>query len=315
MSETSKFPSHKLDATEIIGKLATSDEFQHNLDEGYSTQRALARGALELAGMNPTEFQISDDEIHTEDEFEPRTENLTQTSALNALVGAMPSFVHGLEGIDHHQKTGELGAKEFRSMKWRTARFNHTLKALIDLDSSLDFDNITDTATTMYGVLNRDRWGDDRNGYEGAARSFRKRFEGVLRGMQQEVVARQVIETINQTNPSDDAQPRVIVSSHVSVEDDLKGVDLYVTLDGVTFPVDIKASERTADSARKKSSHPASIITSGINSHRLNGSFVADPFLARRAAPDMLKKLYTARAEFLAKQKPTTSSRTLRIAA
>ncbi len=300
MSEQPAFrPDSEPDATAIISTIADAPEFQEARADGYNISRALARTALGFTGMEAA--QLPSD---LEDEYEPSTKETNQDNAWYAVAGTLGSFVHGLEGIRHHHETEQLDRSTYRSLKGRAARFNHALKSLIEQQPELSFAAITTMVTDLYGVLNRERWGDDRAGFDAEAAWFQKQLEIRLRGMQQEVVARQVIETINQLGPPQ-ASPRVAVDSHVSVADDLKGKDLYVTLDGVTFPVDIKASERTAAACRKHSRSPQAIITSGIPSRALQGAFQADELSARRAAHGMLHKLTAARNEYLAQQPST----------
>lgn len=301
MPETiAPFPvKETLDAAEIVTSLVSKPEYERNLNEGYAPSRALARCALELTGMNH--------DMTIEDMYEPDLATTNPETARNAVIGALPAFVHGIEGIREYHTGGNISSREYRSMKGRAARFNHTVKAMIKQNTSLNFRNVTDTVTTLYGVVNRERWQDDRNGYEQEAKWFHAQFEARLRGMQQEVLAHQVIQSINQVDPIIDVktgrkQPRVTIDTSVSIEDDLKGTDMYVTLDGVTFPIDIKASERTAEQTRKKSSHPKSIITTGFTTAELNGAFRVNSKLARKIAPTMLEKLHVAREEYVSKQ-------------
>lgn len=286
-------------AASILDAVVASQEFQNNTEKGYPMLRALSRSALELAGMNKR--------MPYESDFELKTEEATPEQALYALVGMMPEYVYGIEGIRHHHTEEKFPFSTYKSMKARTAKFNHAVKTMIAGDTSLDFSRVSTMVTTLYGVVNRERWGEDREGYEKEANWFKRQFEGVLRGMQQEVIALQVIDKINEINPAVDKKtgdyiPRVVADPHVSAEDDLQGADIYITLDGVTFPIDIKASERTAENTRKKSSHPASVMTTGISSSELGDAMKLDDWRARKAAPAMLEKLYAARAEFVAKQ-------------
>ena len=300
MSETIvPFPKKTtLDAYQIVGEFADDSEFQKDREKGYNISRALARTALKRTGMNPS--------LVMEEQYEPDLSDTTPEKSLNAMIGALPAYIHGLEGIREHHETGKLRYREHQSMKRRASQLNHSIKSMIKQNTSLTFQNITDTAATLYGVMNRERWGEDRPGYEAEARWFKKQFEGDLRGMQHEVLAQQVIQAINLVNPIIDPKtgketPRVTIDTSVSVEDDLHGTDMYVTLDGVTFPIDIKASERTAENVRKKSSHPDSIITTGFTAQELNGAFRVNTKLAKQAAPAMLDKLYAARAEYMHK--------------
>ncbi|MEO7905202.1 MAG: hypothetical protein ABIR91_05425 [Candidatus Saccharimonadales bacterium] len=306
MSETlNTTPSTPFDATEMISSVVSLPEYKRNLEEGNNAVRAFGRTGLELAGMRHSVRP------EVEDTFEPDLKDANVDTIRYALIGELPSFIHGVEGIRAYYDTDQVDKRAFTSMKGRAARFNHTVKALIEQDKSLNFSAIETAVVTLYGVMNRDRWADNRAGYEREARWFTNQFDARLRGMQQEVLAHQIIETINDVDPIIDPltkqkYPRLEINTNVSVEDDLHGTDMYITLDGVTFPIDIKASERTVDNARRKSLHPASIITTGITSLDLKGAFRINTKHARRAAPGMLEKLYAARAEYVA-QHPAVS--------
>ena len=286
MSEAPSHTPHDIDAVQVFDTVANSREYLTNRQLGYSTKRAFARSALQLAGMERGQ--------RYEDEYEPDTKNMTKEMALNAMVGTLPSFVYGLEGIRHHHEIAKHDYRTYRSLRARAARFNHAAKALIYQDPSISFGSLSSTITSLYGAMNRDRWDGNPDGYTKEARWFKGQIEGVLRGMYQEVAAARVIQAIENADVS--------VDSHVSAKDDLDGADLYVTLDGVTFPVDIKASERTARASREKSRRPCAVITSGLPSPTHGDTFAIDPAMASQAADAMLDKLYDARTEFLATQ-------------
>lgn len=286
-----RFAPHDLKPAEIIDNIVESSEYLDNREKGYSVYRALARSALELAGM--------DSKTNFEDDYSPEELDNTPEANLNTLFGTMPSFVYGLEAIRHHHEESRLPSREYRSHKSRATKFNHAVKNLISGDPGLRFNNAVDTVSILYGVTNSHRWEGDSDGWQKEQKWFREQIEQRMRGMQQEVLAAQLIESINEVYPSDGEQPRVSVESDVSVEEDLRGTDLMVTLDGVTFPIDIKASERTVQNTRRKSSHPMAVMTTGISSKDLGGNFRVSAKRARRHAPDMLAKLQAAREEFL----------------
>jgi hypothetical protein len=294
---TSTSINHRLDATEMVSSVVSLPEYKRSRDEGYNVSRSIARAALQQTGMPRSMNQLKSD---IEDTYEPSLENASVDTIRYALIGELPSFVHGLEGIRAFHESNVVNRESYITMKGRAARFNHAVKAMIEQDDSLDFNDIKDAVTTLYGVLNRERWVDDRAGYETEVKWFTSQFDALLRGMQQEVIAHEIIESIDLRTA--DGRARLSVDTDVSVEDDLHGTDMYVTLDGVTFPVDIKASWRTAQNTRRKSRHPKSIMTTSVNSHELQGAFHCNPEQLRRAAPSMLKNLYAARAEFLAHQ-------------
>lgn len=296
MSEIVSTPaSTKFDMTELIMSIADSPEYRRNHTDGYPVSRALARAALERTGMHHG--------THFEDRYTPQLYDASLETAREALIGVLPDYVYAIEAIRYSHTEHHLSDDIYRSMKQRATRFNHVVKAVIERDPTLEFADVSDMVTTLYGVMNRDRWGEDRKGYEREASWFRGQFEGILRGMQQEVVAHQVIEAINRLGPRDVSRPpRVIVNADVSVEDDLRGADIYVTLDGVTFPIDIKASERTVELIHRKHDHSAHVMTSGVRRYELAGMFRISDERALAEAPRMLEKLYAAREEYLVEQ-------------
>ena len=118
--------------------------------------------------------------------------------------------------------------------------------------------------------------------------------------MQHEVIASQIITAIGELTDEDGNPIDISVNTNVTIQDEVKGVDMFVTLDGVTFPIDIKASERTAQHARKKSRTPNSIIATGVHTRELGGAFRLPNDKALAFAPSMLAKLRVARDEHLA---------------
>ncbi|NCU37989.1 hypothetical protein EOL96_02950 [Candidatus Saccharibacteria bacterium] len=292
-----------LDIAEIIEKIATSDEYERNRNSG-SVERTIGRAALEMAEM--------DHDLANEENYDPEKLAKTPEAVLYRLVGTLPQYVYGIEGMRHCFRPDQSQTHEFQTHKRRAIKFNHSLKAFIDSDPTLKYSNVVSFVTDMYGVMHSQRWGNDTKGWHQEQRWFKSQIEQVVKGIVQEVLARQIIEAINVNHSTvneatGEKIPKVIVNANVSVEDDAKGADMYVTLDGVTFPIDIKASERTAHHARKKTRHPKSIITTGIPHEELLGNFRVSSKRARRSAPDMLAKLYEAREEFLSLQAQKTN--------
>ena len=291
----------RLDAKEIVGSIQNTAEYQRNAED-YPQRRALARTALELVGMDKDEY--------SEDNFEPELREMTREESLRALVGTLPGYTHGLEAMRlQYEDNTSLKPHEYKSMKARAVRFNHSVKELISHDDGLLFQNVVAMVTDLHRRDNRSRWGNDRagsNGYDQEARWFKKKFEGALNGMRHEYLAYKIIQSIADMplaeGQTEADRPQISVNHHVSTAEDLRGADLIVTLDGVTFPIDIKASKRTADNVKAKSSHPEAIITTGVSNEEFKGTFqVSQDIINAQAAP-MLEKLYNARQEFLDKQ-------------
>ena len=298
----------KLNIGKTIDAIASSSEFQQGRQDNLNLHRSFSRAALRLSGLGwdtDNRSNSYEDDLEGNSTIDTRNPNLRHfESATYAVAGTLGDYVHAIEGIRHHHEIEDQGRDTHIALKNRAIRFNHSLKSMIESDPSLTFDEVSSFVRDLNGVLHRDRWGDNAEGWDEESKWFKQQFEATLRGMQHEVVAHQVIDTINRTDPIIDPEtgersPRVRVNSHVTAEDERKGVDMHITLDGVTFPVDIKASEHTAANARKKSRLPESIITTGITSTRLNGSFVANEFDARKHSGAMLEKLKKARMAYL----------------
>lgn len=306
-------PNHSnISAASIVDAIASNPEFAEDRDN-YGLMRAFSRQAFRLAGVQmPDNPQTHEQDL--EDNLQPELQDITAENAIYVVTAELNSYVHGIEGIRHHHEQRGLGRDTYQALKGRATRFNHALKTLIEQDNPPSFKTISKTITDMYDVLNAGRWDGDEKGYNKEKGFFRGQLEGVLRGMEQEVVARQLIDLIGTKHTTVDFTgkriPRVTVDSNVSVEDDLKGVDMYVTLDDVTFPIDIKASERTAENSRRKSAYPRHIITSGIDSRKIGGNFRASQSDMERESDKMLAKLYKARDEYLRKN-PAAANLTL----
>lgn len=75
MSETPSHTPHHIDAVQVFDTVANSREYLTNRQLGYSTKRAFARSALQLAGMEWNQ--------RYEDEYEPDTKDMTKETALN----------------------------------------------------------------------------------------------------------------------------------------------------------------------------------------------------------------------------------------
>ncbi len=298
-----KQPNHSdISAGSVVDAIASNPEFAKDRAD-YGMARAFSRQAFRLAGVEmPSSPTTHEQDL--EENLDPNLHEITAENAIYVVAAELNSYVHGIEGIRHHHTEKNLGRNTYQSLKGRATRFNHALKTLIEQDNPPSFDTISKTITDIYDVLNANRWTGDEQGFGKEKKFFKGQLEGVLRGMEQEVIARQLVEYIGksyaETDPDTGKQvPRVEVDSNVSVEDDLQGVDMYITLDGVTFPVDIKASERTADNARRKSRSPRHIITSGIPSHRIKGTFRASQEDMEYVSKHFMKKLRQARKEYL----------------
>lgn len=59
-------------------------------------------------------------------------------------------------------------------------------------DPTIEFDELVGFLSTMHGVLNRQRWGDDHAGWASEANWFHHQLEITIHGMQQEIFGEQI---------------------------------------------------------------------------------------------------------------------------
>ena len=292
MSEQSPTTTkHQLSAAELLSGIAATPEFGE-AKKVYPFARALARTAFIRAGMFA--------KVKDERRYDAKKLATTPEARVDRMIGTLPQYVEGLEGMRQHFRDTPPQSDDFRAAKHHVIRFNHSLKALLEADENLDAENLVVVITDMYGIMNSDRWGNNKDGWHSEQAWFKQHIDQCVRGMQHEVIASQIITAIGELTDEDGNPIDISVDTNVTIQDEVRGVDMLVTLDGVTFPIDIKASERTAQHARKKSRKPNSIISTGIHTRELGGAFRVSPDKARTLAPSLLEKLRTARNEHLA---------------
>lgn len=162
--------------------------------------------------------------------------------------------------------TSNVSKKTVEASKLRLVEFNHAVQDMLDSDPTIEFDEIVAFLSTMHGVINRNRWGDDKTGWNQEAAWFHHQVEVTVRGMQQEIFGEQIASHI----------PGVVVERPTDPHDDLRGVDRWITMNGVRFPVDFKASYETARHAREKSHHPEQIVYTGVEGPRFRKALRLD---------------------------------------
>ena len=234
-----------LDVSSTIDGLVTSKEFTKYRDEGMSVEPALTKSAHAL------EHSLSTDE----GSGNPEQRKLAH---LYGVIAELPEFTHGIEGLCHHHQVELLDKRTVEASKLRLVLFNHKIQELLRDDPTIEYDELVEFLSTMHGVLNSTRWGEDHDGWHQEASWFHGQIEKTIHGMLQEIYGDQIASAI----------PGVTVEQPTDPRDDLRGIDRWVTMDGVRFPVDFKASYATARHAREKSSHPESIVYTGVEGPR-----------------------------------------------
>lgn len=307
------FETHPpIDTQGVIQLVESSDEYKQEIVAGQSRKRALARAGLRAAGVSefPTIEELPDrydiEDLYDKDGVERSHEN-----DVYALVGNIQSFTHGIEGLRHLQRKRAEGwwvdSEKTDILKERTIKFNHILRHLMEGNPDLKASHIEETVTGIYEQLNKGRWDDDPDGWKTEKSWFADEVANRVRAMQQEYLAEQFAEEIKKQMENEDRDFSYVTD--VSVEDELKGVDAWVTLDGVTFPIDIKSNQERVNSARKseelrakskkRPAATARYITTDVESKDMRGAFRMSRRNRQKHTGDFLAKLYTARDEYV----------------
>lgn len=237
-------------------------------DEPGALRRAVALGASALAESHTTENGYKSPEacvydlISTIDEFaraERQLAALGETDASRA------------ERVPH-----------IRSI----IRFNHAAKALIDSDPSIGFNQLVTFTVRMHQAMHRD---DPESGDEAIDHANKVWLHNAvsdrLHGMRNELAVEQILWALDDES---------LEYEETTIEDELHGVDLFITQNGRRYGIDIKASQAAVDKARLTSPHPGRIIWSQLSWEDFNGGFRISDELARKKAPGLKRALSRA---------------------
>lgn len=237
-------------------------------DKPGALRRAVALGSRALAESHTTENGYKSPEacvydlISTIDDFAQAERELASLDEIRA---------PRLERLPH-----------IRSV----IRFNHAAKALIDSDPSINFSELVTFTVRMYQGMHR----DDPELFDGEASHSRivwlqNAVSDRLHGMRSELAVEQILWAID-----DDS----LEYEETTIEDELNGIDLFITQRGTRYGIDIKASQAAVDKARLSSSHPDRIIWSQVSWEDFNGGFRISDDLARKKAPALKRALTVA---------------------
>lgn len=159
--------------------------------------------------------------------------------------------------VDNSAKLQELSESHARFERKKpylegVIEFNHALRAMIDSDPNRSLPEIGNFLANMYTATYQPN--TDPTVWPNKLNYFNQQLSAVLIGMRHEIAAEQIIGTMNDVEYDTD----------VTNEEEMNGADGFVTMNGLTFPVDIKASLQAVERARQKSPTPENIIHSGV---------------------------------------------------
>lgn len=268
-----------LDASRTITELVASDTFRQLKGKGLSVESSLFAAASSRADRLSREG--------TDIGLQKEADSLLVLSQLG-------EFTHGLEAIRHHHHVQPLGRRELEAAKLRTVTFNHAIQDMLMHDPTIEFDELINFLSTMHGVLNRQRWGNDQAGWASEANWFHHQLEVTVHGMQQEIFGEQIALSI----------PGVTVERPTDPREDLRGIDRWITMDNVRFPVDFKASYATARHARSKALHPEQVVYTGVEGPRFRKTLRLDTKDIAMRTEQMRRSLELAKQAYMRRQQP-----------
>ncbi len=263
-------PHSLLDKAKYTSAIRTSDEFRkslptHNIEEMTSEEkrtmriRAVARGALDRANQETKEsgYRTPDGDIFN-------------------LIANLDTFYEAqqsLAQLDSDKDFRHVARSERIPYLKDAVQFNHALREVIDNHPSLSFTDILNFMTEMHTTVS----GPDTQ------KQFYTGAREVLDGMRHEIGFEQILGAL----PDLDYR-------EASIDEDINGADIIVTVDNTEIPVDIKGSPRTTAFKREKSYHPERIIWSQLSFEDFNGGMRISRQLAEKKAPALRAELERA---------------------
>ena len=247
----------RLDVGEIVKKIGTSPDY-------IKARNVVERDATPEARRRPAAIRMAAVALRGKEEGSYFT---LEEHALN-LTAHLTTIESHLEQLDRLRGRRATRREKLPYLEKVTA-FNHALKEMIDSNPRLGFNEVVSFLRNMNQQIHG-RHND---------RHFEHEIRGVLEGMRHEIAAEQIIGQLENVDVD-----------HVSIEEDLDGGDLMVSVDNSPWtPIDIKASYLTAERAKQKArdtGHDDSgIIWSQLNDEDFNGGFRISYDKAAEKAP------------------------------
>jgi len=263
MAEINRNP---LDIGYIVYKIGTSEAFAKARNESES---------LEMSDRD--RFRTSIRMAATALKSEKASGYLTPEGHSMNITSKLATFREDVATLDELQASG-ASFLEKKHYLLRVAEFNHSIKELVDSNSSLRFDDVVLFLRNMDQKI---------NGSDGAA-GFENIATDRLNGMRHEIAVEQMLGYL----PG-------VEYAEASVEEDLDGTDLYISIDGSPMTaIDIKAGESNTRFAKKKALRNGwdvnQIVWSHISDEDFNGGFRISKEIAQAKAPFLFKKLQNA---------------------
>lgn len=201
------------------------------------------------------------------------------------LISTIDSFVSAQQELDRLKEVGSERRQKLPHLR-NVIAFNHAAKELIDSQPDIQFNELVSFTTKMYQGMHRDdpELHDDAR-YHQRTVYVRDSIKEVLHGMRNELAVEQIIWAANDPELEYD---------DTTVEDELRGVDLFINYHGQRFGIDVKASQAATHMAKLKSHHPERIVWSQVDWDDFEGGFRISDELALQKAPALVAEFRAA---------------------
>jgi hypothetical protein len=273
----------KLSPSDLAETIGTSNEYREERNHNPDNRVAAVAGAA----------------IRIARRLETRHGYLNEEATQLNVIGHIDSFARAQEALDN-LRDQDASPEELLPYKREVITFNHALKEMIDNNPSLDFNDVLLLVNSMYAGMHSETFAKmELREHQATLERLDASVRSTLNGMRHEIGYEQIIGALQQQGIDIDYAP-------TTDQAELKGIDMFITLDGVRFSIDIKASRRKTEEKRLTSRRPNRIVQSHISnvdfvsSGAQGGGFRISHETAIRLAPVILEDLRAARDEELA---------------
>lgn len=262
MNTLTRTKKSAIDTGELLSELNTSDSMREAISTSESYGQALGAAALDYA----------------RDEVDYKTNELNLRGHALNVIARTESYVKSLTAL----KSGkDLHRSDRQVLKEDLVEFNHTIRRMIEANPELTIPDVKSLVIDAYRDLKSN---GDLDGVMDE-QSLSEEVKACLQGMRHEIAAAQLIEYSG-----------YYVYTDISIEDDLRGIDMYVLVENDEdpakqkwLPIDIKSTKRKADETNQDPRNNA--IYSLLEDGDFGNSFEMHPENMRKKAAAMKKQI------------------------
>lgn len=272
-----KSPSILSEPGKFSGTIGASSEYRQQREQEQVAGERLRRG-VKLGALAAEQAAKSENGYDTKE------------SAVYRLIAHIDSFAEAQTKLDVLQARQDAGHNVARQDKLphlkEVIKFNHAAKELVNLDSSITFNELSAFITQMYAQQHAFEHADATPARKhNLIVNFENNVQAVLDGMRHELAYEQILGNLHEES---------VDYEETDEAAELKGVDYFVSYKGQTLGMDVKSSLESTEFSRRKSSNPESKVWSHLSREDFKGGFRISPELAAEKAPLILADLEDA---------------------